>query len=84
VKLVPDADITIELLENHWVSIRCGPSNTSMFGMRQFGGKHHTTVGALSPRAWQHADLVSQSQILQVEGCVNGRPNADWQSEQEK
>ena len=24
VKLLPDADITIKLLENHWVSIRCG------------------------------------------------------------
>src|SRR5207248_7688349 len=28
VKLLPDADITIKLLENHWVSIRCGRSNT--------------------------------------------------------
>ena len=33
VKLLPDADITIRLLENHWVSIRCGRSNTKMFGM---------------------------------------------------
>jgi len=33
VKLLPDADITIKLLENHWVSIRCGRSNTKMFGM---------------------------------------------------
>jgi DNA polymerase-3 subunit beta len=33
VKLLPDADITIKLLENHWVSIRCGRSNTRMFGM---------------------------------------------------
>ena len=24
VKLLPDADITIKLLENHWISIRCG------------------------------------------------------------
>ena len=29
----PDADITIKLLENHWVSIRCGRSNTKMVGM---------------------------------------------------
>ena len=33
VKLLPDADITIKLLENHYVSIRCGRSNTKMVGM---------------------------------------------------
>jgi DNA polymerase-3 subunit beta len=33
VKLLPDADITIKFLENHWVSIRCGRSNTKMVGM---------------------------------------------------
>jgi DNA polymerase III subunit beta len=33
VNLLPDADITIKLLENHWVSIRCGRSNTKMVGM---------------------------------------------------
>ena len=33
VKLLPDADITIKILENHWVSIRCGRSNTKMVGM---------------------------------------------------
>ena len=33
VKLLPDADITIKLLENHWVSIRCGRSNTKLVGM---------------------------------------------------
>jgi DNA polymerase III subunit beta len=33
VKLLPDAEITIRLLENHWVSIRCGRSNTKMVGM---------------------------------------------------
>src|ERR1700733_14064873 len=32
VKLLPDADITIKLLENHWVSIRCGRSNSKMGG----------------------------------------------------
>ena len=29
----PTRDITIKLLENHWVSIRCGRSNTKMVGM---------------------------------------------------
>jgi DNA polymerase-3 subunit beta len=33
VKLLPDGDITIRLLENHWVNIRCGRSNTKMVGM---------------------------------------------------
>jgi DNA polymerase III subunit beta len=33
VKLLPDADITIRLLENHYVSIRCGRSNTKMVGL---------------------------------------------------
>jgi len=33
VKLLPDGDIFIKLLENHWVNIRCGRSNTKMVGM---------------------------------------------------
>src|SRR6202044_2122119 len=33
VKLLPDSDITIKLLENHWVNIRSGRSNTKMVGM---------------------------------------------------
>jgi DNA polymerase-3 subunit beta len=33
VKLLPDGDINIKLLENHWVSIRLGRSNTKMVGM---------------------------------------------------
>src|SRR5947208_5864685 len=33
VKLLPEGDITIKLLENHWVSIRSGRSNTKMVGM---------------------------------------------------
>src|SRR3989449_7171631 len=33
VRLLPDAAITLKPLENHWVSIRCGRSNTKMVGM---------------------------------------------------
>lgn len=33
VRLLPDAEITIKLLENKWVGIRCGRSNTKMVGM---------------------------------------------------
>jgi DNA polymerase III subunit beta len=33
VRLLPAGDITIKLLENHWVNIRLGRSNTKMVGM---------------------------------------------------
>src|SRR5436853_6092753 len=33
VKLLPEAPITIKQLENHWVQIRAGRSNTKMVGM---------------------------------------------------
>jgi len=33
VKLLPDGDISIKQLENHWVQIRSGRSNTKMVGM---------------------------------------------------
>ena len=33
VKLLPDGPITIKQLENHWVQIRAGRSNTKMVGM---------------------------------------------------
>ena len=33
VKLLPDGEISLKLLENHWVNIRSGRSNTKMVGM---------------------------------------------------
>ena len=33
VKLLPDGEIAIKMLENHWVAIRSGRSNTKMVGM---------------------------------------------------
>jgi len=33
VKLLPEGEITIKLMENHWVQIRCGRSNAKMVGM---------------------------------------------------
>ncbi len=33
VKLLPDGEVSIKLLENHWVQIRSGRSNTKMVGM---------------------------------------------------
>lgn len=35
VKLLPEGDISVRLLENHWVNIRSGRSNTKMVGMAQ-------------------------------------------------
>src|SRR5574341_745063 len=32
-KLLPDGEISIKLLENHWVQVRLGRSNTKMVGM---------------------------------------------------
>lgn len=33
IKLLPDGEIAIKLMENHWVQIRSGRSNTKMVGM---------------------------------------------------
>jgi len=33
IRLLPDGDISIKLLENHWIQIRAGRSNTKMVGM---------------------------------------------------
>lgn len=33
VRLLPDADLTLKVMENHWVQIRCGRANTRMVGM---------------------------------------------------
>jgi len=33
VKLLGDGEISIKLLENHWIQIRSGRSNTKMVGM---------------------------------------------------
>src|SRR5712664_3454084 len=33
VKLLPEGDVSIKLMENHWVQIRSGRSNTKMVGM---------------------------------------------------
>src|SRR5881397_4279293 len=33
VRLLPDTDLTIKFLENHWANITCGRSRTKMAGM---------------------------------------------------
>src|SRR5438876_10133803 len=58
VKLLPDADITIKLLENHWVSIRCGRSNTKMVGMER-SNLPRLTAFHTSGRMMIHANVTS-------------------------
>ena len=40
VKLLPEGDISIKLLENHWVQIRSGRSNTKMVGLGRANYPH--------------------------------------------
>jgi DNA polymerase-3 subunit beta len=57
VRLLPDADITIKFLENHWANITCGRSKTKMAGMSRDSfpelpqmpeASNHLTAGMLS------------------------------------
>src|SRR5882762_9350395 len=64
VKLLPDAEITIKLLENHWVSIRCGRSNTKMVGMAKSNFPSlppFPTAGAISIRAQVLRGLIART-----------------------
>jgi DNA polymerase-3 subunit beta len=64
VKLLPDADITIKLLENHWVSIRCGRSNTKMVGMAKSNFPSlppFPTAGAISIRSQVLRGLIART-----------------------
>src|SRR5437667_1670578 len=64
VKLLPDADITIKLLDNHWVSIRCGRSNTKMVGMAKSNFPSlpaFPTAGAISIRAQVLRGLIART-----------------------
>src|SRR5260370_22993715 len=64
VKLLPDADITFKLLDNHWVSIRCGRSNTKMVGMAKSNFPSlpaFPTSGAISIRAQVLRGLIART-----------------------
>src|SRR5712672_1438825 len=64
VKLLPDADITIKLLDNHWVSIRCGRSITKMVGMAKSNFPSlpaFPTSGAISIRAQVLRGLIART-----------------------
>jgi DNA polymerase-3 subunit beta len=47
IKLLPDGDISIKLLDNHWVQIRSGRSNTKMVGMARDSYPAIPTIGSL-------------------------------------
>ena len=50
IKLLPDGDISIKLLENHWVQIRSGRSNTKMVGMARANYPAGARVPGRRPR----------------------------------
>jgi DNA polymerase-3 subunit beta len=58
IKLLPDGDLSIKLMDNHWVQIRSGRSNTKMVGMAranfpqvpEFPESHVTRIAAPSLR----------------------------------
>src|ERR1035438_4404095 len=73
VKLLPDADITIRLLENHWVSIRCGRSNTKMVGMARSnfpGLPVFPSAGSMRG----HRELVAELLAQRLSECVDAGP----------
>src|ERR1035438_9229518 len=52
VKLLPDGDISIKLLDNHWVQIRSGRSNTKMVGMARANRSEERRVGKECRSRW--------------------------------
>src|SRR5579884_69075 len=63
VKLLGDGDISIKLLENHWVQIRSGRSNTKMVGMARanFPALPHFPTEALQLPAQVLRQLIAKT-----------------------
>ena len=64
VKLLPDGDISIKLLENHWVNIRSGRSNTKMVGMARAnfpGLPAFPTAGVVKIPAQDAAQMIGRT-----------------------
>ena len=57
IKLLPDGEISIKLLENHWVQIRSGRSNTKMVGMARANYPQVPEFPALPPTSISTAAL---------------------------
>ena len=53
IKLLPEGDISIKLMDNHWVQIRAGRSNTKMVGM----ARANFPAGRRVPRLRRLQDL---------------------------
>ena len=82
VKLLPDGDITIKLLENHWVNIRTGRSNTKMVGMArvqlpQPAGVSHDRHGEDSGADAAHHDRQDDLRDLQRRIALHPERRAD-------
>ena len=57
IKLLPDGDISIKLLDNHWVQIRSGRSNTKMVGMARANYPQVPEFPTIAATSISHAAL---------------------------
>jgi len=57
IKLLPDGDISIKLLDNHWVQIRSGRSNTKMVGMARANYPQVPEFPSIAATSISHAAL---------------------------
>src|SRR5579863_10049642 len=57
IKLLPDGEISIKLLENHWVQIRSGRSNTKIVGMERANYPQVPEFPSVAATSISHAAL---------------------------
>ena len=70
--LVPETDVSVKLLENHWVNIRAGRSNTKMVGMTRAnfpGLPTFPAAGAMKIPAQTLRSMVSGHGFSRAESC---------------
>jgi DNA polymerase-3 subunit beta len=64
IKLLPDGDISIKLMDNHWVQIRAGRSNTKMVGMARANFPQvaeFPTTGAIKIKAASLQSMIAKT-----------------------
>jgi DNA polymerase-3 subunit beta len=64
IKLLPDGDISMKLMDNHWVQIRAGRSNTKMVGMARANFPQvaeFPTAGAFKISAPSLANMIAKT-----------------------
>ena len=64
IKLLPDGDISMKLMDNHWVQIRAGRSNTKMVGMARANFPQvaeFPTTGAFKISAPSLANMIAKT-----------------------